>query len=89
MVDKNVEDCGCAFLLDADGRPVVECSTAEEQDRVFQALRTHADINIRVAVVPVISVVEEADETEELDSEDDQEFDDIDESEDLDDLENQ
>jgi len=67
MVDKKVseESCGCAFLVDESGQPIVECSTPEEQDKVYQALRTHSDINIRVAVAPAIPAIKEAGEADE------------------------
>jgi len=66
MVDKNREKsqtCGCAFLVDGDGRPIVECATPEEQDLVYRALRQYPDVNIRVAAaIATPVVVEDADD---------------------------
>jgi len=72
-------DCGCAFLIDENGIPTVECPTNESQALAFAALQKNPDVSIRVAA-SVISAVEEADEgqIEESDFEDDFEFDDDD-----------
>jgi len=76
--DPDTPDCGCAFIIDADGVPTVECPTNEAQAMAFAALQRNPDVSITVAAAIVPAVVEEADEDqiEELGPEDDSEFDD-------------
>jgi len=97
MVKKTNPDtqhCGCEFLLDQDGRPVVECPDQSTQDLAYQALRKYPDVQIRVAASITPSVIEDSDiaDSDTDGFEDDElepEFDFDDDSEDLDDLENQ
>jgi len=54
MVDKNKSQmCGCSFLVDEHGQPVVECPDSESQAIAFAALQKNPDVSIRVAAAVV------------------------------------
>jgi len=44
-------DCGCSFQFDADGRPEILCPDEVSQDLVFEALRLHPDLAVRINVL--------------------------------------
>jgi len=72
--DPDTPNCGCAFVIDENGVPTVECPTNEAQAMAFAALQRNPDVSITVAAVTV-PIVEEADEDqiEEDDFDDDAE----------------
>jgi len=70
MVKKDkpgIEDCGCTFLIDEHGVPIVECPNNAAQARAFEALQRNPDVSITVAAAIAPTVVEEVEEEEELD----------------------
>jgi len=79
--DPDTPDCGCAFIIDENGVPTVECPTNEAQAMAFAALQRNPDVQIRVAASVVPSAIEDvaiADSDTDFDA-DDLEFDDDDE----------
>jgi len=85
--DRNIQNCGCSFLIDENGVPTVECPTNEAQAIAFAALQRNPDVQIRVAASIAPSVIEDADDLAESDTDDDGddlefEFDDFDDGED-------
>ena len=45
--DSKVPVCGCSLVVE-HGVPTVECPDTDAQDLVYQALRQHPDVAIRV-----------------------------------------
>jgi len=85
--DKNIQDCGCAFLIDENGVPTVACPTNEAQAIAFAALQRNPDVQIRVVASVVPSVIEDADiadsDTDDFDADElELEFDDFGDEED-------
>jgi len=75
----DTQDCGCAFIIDENGVPIVECPSNEAQAIAFAALQRNPDVQIRVAASVVPSIIEDVDiadsDTDDFDA-DDLEFDD-------------
>jgi len=84
--DPDTSDCGCAFIIDENGVPTVECPTNEAQALAFAALQRNPDVQIRVAASVVPSVIEDADDLVDSDNDFEDEleleFDDFGEEED-------
>jgi len=71
--------CGCEFKFDADGRPEILCPDEVSQDLVFEALRLHPDLAVRINALQVNPHQTD----EELGPEDASEFDDNDDLEEV------
>jgi len=86
----DIQECGCAFIIDASGVPTVECPTNEAQALAFAALQRNPDVQIRVVASMASSVIEDGDDLADSDADDDDDFEDDDlefESDDFDDEE--
>jgi len=82
-------DCGCAFIIDENGSPIVQCPTNEAQAMAFEALQRNPDVSITVAAAIAPAVEEEVDK-DDLDLGDDGEVgfaedDDFDDGDEVDD----
>jgi len=85
-VNPDTQDCGCAFLIDENGVPTVECPTNEAQALAFAALQRNPDVQIRVVASVALEDADDLVDSDTDDFEDELELEEDDFGDDLEDL---